>query len=54
MENMKSKEKIALFLQGFIMVNVLWYFLAIISPMSTPRSSDIPTPHTTLYKLTRT
>ncbi|HYF81597.1 MAG TPA: ABC transporter permease [Clostridia bacterium] len=27
---MKAKEKIGLFLQGFIMVNVLWYLLAVI------------------------
>jgi NitT/TauT family transport system permease protein len=30
MENMKLKEKLKLFLQGFIMINILWYILALI------------------------
>lgn len=30
MESLKSKKKLKLFLQGFIMVNILWYLLALI------------------------
>lgn len=36
---MKSNEKIKLFLQGFIMVNILWYILAVIVDMRV-----LPTP----------
>lgn len=36
---MKSKEKIKLFIQGFIMVNILWYILAVIVDMRV-----LPTP----------
>ena len=31
MDNMRSKSKLKLFLQGFIMVNLLWYLLAVIA-----------------------
>jgi NitT/TauT family transport system permease protein len=39
MENMKSKDKIKLFLQGFLMINIIWYILAIIIDMRV-----LPTP----------
>jgi NitT/TauT family transport system permease protein len=39
MENMKSRDKIKLFLQGFLMINILWYLLAIIIDMRV-----LPTP----------
>jgi NitT/TauT family transport system permease protein len=39
MEIMKSKDKIKLFLQGFLMFNVIWYLLAIIVDMRV-----LPTP----------
>ncbi|MGE5630757.1 MAG: ABC transporter permease [Caulobacteraceae bacterium] len=36
---MRSREKVKLFLQGFIMINILWYFLAVIA-----HTRVLPTP----------